>query len=62
MMDSAFDKGEGYIPGTESEAKEWLLKVFKRFPKKVGENVMDTWRFLGHFDIESRMTDKSIKL
>ena len=61
-MDSAFEKGEAYIPGTESEAKEWLLKVFKRFPKMVGENVMDTWRFLGPFDIESKITQKTVKL
>ena len=44
MMDSALDKGDSYIPGCESEAKEWLLKQLKKFPKKVGENVMDKWR------------------
>ena len=62
MMDSAFEKGEAYIPSTESEAKEWLQKVFKRFPKMVGEKVMDTWRFVGPFDIESKINQKAVKL
>ena len=60
MMDSAFDKGDSYIPGCESEAKEWLLKVLKRFPKKVGENVMDKWRLVGPFDINSKLEQKVI--
>ena len=61
-MDTAFEKGDGYFPSTETEAKEWLLKVLKRFPKKVGDNVMDKWRLIGPLELAEKLDQKMLKL